>query len=214
METKIIPLELKETNPDGSFKGYGAIFGNLDDGGDVIAAGAFKKFKKTKDGQIRIMQDHEKLLGKASVEQDDKGLRVIGQINMDLSYAADTYTLMKDGSMDALSVGFNILPKGSTLEEDDSAPFGYVRTITKAELWEVSVVPFGMNPKARIQAVKAAVACDDIREFEFNLRQLGYSRREAKAISSGGFKALQRDAAMVDSATLDDIKATIAAFKL
>ena len=78
-----------------------------------------------------------------------------------------------------------------------------MRIIKQAELWEFSLVPFGMNPEALVDSVKAA----SIRDFEVQLRGLGYSQREAKALASGGFKSLTHRDGESDSATLaDEIK--------
>ena len=55
-----------------------------------------------------------------------------------------------------------------------------------------------MNPKALIQNVKS------IRDFEVQLRGLGYSQREAKALAAGGFKSLGHRDGGLDSETLAD----------
>lgn len=174
----------------GTFTGYGAVFENLDDGADIIKAGAFKKLRTKSNGKIRIPLYHDmsKVVGEGEVIQDGKGLQVKGTLNMALSYAQDAYELMKDGTLDAMSVGFSIMDKGASFDDDYR-----VRTITKAELWEVSIVPFGMNRKAKIRSVKSAGEIQTIRDFEAHLRTLGFSQKEAKAIASHGFGALHRD---------------------
>lgn len=190
MITKEAPMEFKAGAEPGSFKGYGAVFGNLDDGADIIKAGAFTKIRKKSNGKIRIPLYHDmsRVVGEGTVTQDEKGLQVEGQLNMSLSYAADAYELMKDGTLDAMSVGFSILDKGAEFDDDYR-----VRTISKAELWEVSIVPFGMNRKAKIRSVKGAGEINTVREFEAFLRNSGYSQKDAKAIASKGYGALHRD---------------------
>lgn len=202
MDRVIAPINLKEAKPDGSFTGYAAVFNNVDLGGDLILPGAFSQAKTTPDGQIRIALYHNlrQLAGKAKFSQDQHGLRVDGQLSLGVSYVQDAYVLMQDGVLNGLSVGFNILEGGSTWEERDGE---YIRLINKAELWEFSIVPFGMNPDALVDSVKAA----SIRDFEVQLRGLGYSQREAKALASGGFKSLTHRDGESDSATLaDEIK--------
>jgi len=61
-------------------------------------------------------------------------------------------------------------------------------------------VPFGMNPEALVDSVKAA----SIRDFEAQLRGLGYSQTEAKALASGGFKSLGHRDGDRDSEMLAD----------
>ena len=204
MERIIAPLEIKSTAPDGSFSGYAAVFGNIDLGYDVIEPGAFKSAKTTKDGQLRIAIEHNlgRLAGKANFRQDDRGLWVEGQLTMDVSYVKDNYYLMRDGVLDGLSVGFDILPDGSDYEERSGK---FVRVIKAAELWEFSLVAFGMNPLAKVENVKS------IRDFEAQLRGLGYSQTQAKALASGGFKSLgsHRDGGDLDSAMLADAVSSI-----
>lgn len=197
MDRLIAPIEIKSTTSDGSFSGYAAVFNNVDLGRDVILPGAFSEVKTTRDGKVRIALYHDlhRLLGKASFEQDDRGLRVEGQLNLDVSYARDAYALMKSGELDGLSVGFDIPYGGATFEDRNG---DYVRIIKQAVLWEFSLVPFGMNPDALVENVKT------IRDFEAQLRGLGYSQREAKALAAGGFKSLGHRDGGSDSETLAD----------
>lgn len=200
MDRLIAPIQIKEAKADGSFTGYAAVFNNIDLGRDVIMPGAFSELKTTADGQIRIALDHDlkRLAGKAKVSQDDHGLKVEGQLTLGVSYVNDAYELMKTGVLDGLSVGFDIPPGGAAYEDRDGF---YVRIISKAILWEFSLVAFGMNPEAKIETIKAAT---NIRDFEAQLRGLGYSQREAKALSSGGFKSLGHRDGGQDSVTLAD----------
>lgn len=199
MDHLIAPIEIKEAKADGSFSGYAAVFNNVDLGSDVIMPGAFRSVKTTRDGQVRIAMNHDlrQLAGKASFAQDAHGLRVEGQLTLGVSYVRDAYELMKTGVLDGLSVGFDIPEGGSEWQERDG---NYVRIIKEAILWEFSLVPFGMNPEALVDTVKAAT----IRDFEAQLRGLGYSQREAKAFAAGGFKSLDHRDGGLDSGTLAD----------
>lgn len=209
LERITAPMELKASAKDGTFTGYAAIFNNLDLGDDIIVPGAFKSAKTTADGKLRIAIGHrlDQLAGKSAFHQDDRGLRVEGSLTLGVSYVRDSYELMKDGVLDGLSVGFNILRDGATYEERDGR---YVRIIHAAELWEYSIVPFGMNPEALIDSVKAA----NVRDFEAQLRGLGYSQTEAKALASGGFKSLgHRDGAPASETLVDAIKSLNQSFQ-
>ena len=206
MDRLIAPIEIKSTKEDGSFTGYAAVFNNMDLGRDVILPGAFKSVTTTSDGQVRIAMNHNlhQLAGKAKFEQDERGLRVEGQLTLGVSYVRDAYELMKAGVLDGLSVGFDIPYGGSSYEDRDG---DCVRIIKEAVLWEFSLVPFGMNPEALIENVKT------IRDFEAQLRGLGYSQREAKALASGGFKSLGYRDGAPDSETLaDELKNLTQAF--
>lgn len=190
MQTLDVPFELKASGASGKFEGYGAVFGNKDLGDDIILPGAFEEVKTTSDGMLRIALYHDlwQLAGKARFTQDDHGLHIDGQMNLNVSYAKDAYELMKDGTLDGMSVGFNILPGGSAWESHGDEA---VRIISKAELWEVSIVPFGMNPEAKIDSVKEAFS---VRSFEKFLRGEGHSKKEAVAMASCLQKLVQRDA--------------------
>lgn len=199
MDRLIAPIEIKSAKDDGTFTGYAAVYGNIDLGYDVIEPGAFKAVKTTADGMLRIAIGHrlDQLAGKARFESDDRGLRVEGQLSLGVSYVRDAYQLLKDKVLDGLSVGFNILRDGADYETRGGKD---VRVIKAAELWEFSLVPFGMNPEALVDSVKAAT----VRDFEAQLRGLGYSQREAKALASGGFKSLVHRDGGLDSETLAD----------
>lgn len=200
------PFEIKEASGSKmpTFKGYGAVYGNRDDGFDVLEAGVFKKARTKRNGKIRILAYHDttKVVGEAEFTQDQKGLLIDGTINLDLPGAAGIYAGMKDGGLDAMSVGFSVLKNGARWDEEKRA-----RYITKAELWEVSIVPFGMNSKARITSVKNADAIEDIGQFETWLRSHGFSRKRATMIASHGFRNQQREAADSTSERLAIAKA-------
>jgi HK97 family phage prohead protease len=205
METLDARLELKAAGDKGGFEGYAAVFGNKDLGDDIILPGAFESVKTTGDGKLRIALYHDlqRLMALADYSQDDHGLHVKGQVNMKVSYARDAFELMKDGSLDGMSVGFNIMPGGATWEKSDGDDDYPVRIISKAELWEASVVPFGMNPEAKIESVKRAFGMPDWRELESALREGDFSRKNAKYAVSVLRKILQSYAADGQSAQSD-----------
>jgi uncharacterized protein len=180
-----VPCETKAFGDSGSFEGYAAIFGNVDLGGDVIDRGAFKDIVKGRNGQTKILYQHNMRdpIGTASVEQDDKGLAFKGQLILEAPSARSAYALMKGGALDGMSIGYDVLPGGADVMKSG------VRQLKALKLWEISPVTFGMNPLAGISNVKGITT---IREFEDFLRDVGgYTNAQAKALASGGFKALQ-----------------------
>lgn len=193
------PFEVKAADDSGNFEGYAAVFENVDLGDDVIVKGAFTSVKTTRNGKLKLALYHDltRLVGVADFTQDDHGLYVKGQVNLRVSYAKDAYELMKDGSLDSMSIGFN------TLEADFQQRAGrQVRVIKSAELWEASFVPFGMNPEAQVLSVKS-----DIRLFENALRErMGLSQKEAAAVASLGYPALRRDGGSEATAIVDELK--------
>jgi HK97 family phage prohead protease len=183
VKTLAAPLEVKTLGDTGSFTGYVSVFNNLDLGGDVVEPGAFKDFELTKDGQLRVLYQHNarQPIGKARVSQDTRGLHLEGALVLDMPMARAAHAGMKAGILDGLSVGYDVLPGGSRLDEKG------VRHLTDLKLWEGSIVTFPMNPAARVETVKTALDCEDVRDLEHLLReapQFQFSSRKAKAAAN------------------------------
>lgn len=186
-------FEIKELTKKGSFEGFVSVYGNVDYDNDIIEPGAFESVKTTRDNKLRIAAYHDtrKFVGQAEYEDTDDGLYLKGQLNLNVSYVPDIYELMKDGTIAEMSVGFRILQGGQKhVEQDDGS---YVRHITKAELWEGSLVPFAANPEAQVTGVKSAGEIKTVRQFEQFLKQHGFSNSQAVAIASKGFAGDQGD---------------------
>jgi HK97 family phage prohead protease len=193
------PFEVKAADDAGNFVGYASVFNNVDLGEDLILPGAFVKVKTTRTGRLRLALYHNltRLIGDAEYKQDDNGLHLKGKVNLNVSYAKDAYELMKAGTLDEMSVGFNTLEDAMETREGRR-----VRVIKKAELWEASVVPFGMNPEAQVMSVKS-----DVRAFESALRErMGLSQKEAAAVASLGFPAIHRDGGIGDTETVTQLQ--------
>jgi len=188
MKTRDLKLEIKALDERGEFEGYASVFGNVDEGQDVILPGAFKEFVKTRDGKTLVLYQHRlgEPIGKADVDQDEKGLSFHGQLVMEDPVARKAHTHMKAGTLDGMSIGFDVLRGGAEFTDDGT------RVLKALKLWEISVVTFGMNPLARIEAVKRAGQISTIREYEDLLRdECGFSNAQAKLLAAGGWKALQ-----------------------
>lgn len=201
MLTKLeCPFEVKAVDDAGNFEGYASVFNNIDLGDDIIVPGAFTKVKTTRQGRLKLALFHDltRLVGSADFKQDDHGLYINGQVNLKVSYARDAYELMRDGTLDSMSIGFNTIT--AAYEERSGRT---IRVIKEAELWEASIVPFGMNPEAQVTSVKS-----DIRAFESALRErIGLSQKEAAAVASHGFSALHRDGDNAATEIVDGLKA-------
>ncbi len=178
-------FEVKAEGEARVIEGYGAVFGNLDNGGDIILPGAFSESLTRRMPKMLYQHWSEKLIGKwDSASEDAKGLYVKGVLAK-TPLADEAYELAKMGALDGMSIGYS----PNDYEHDDKG----IRKLKKVELWEVSLVTFPMNESARLTGVKGH---DNEREFEGFLRDAGYSREAAKIITARGFKALsgQRDA--------------------
>lgn len=187
MEYGFATVELKAA-AEGEIEGYGAVFGNRDDHGDVVAKGAFaESLAAARKPKMLFQHDTDRPIGVwTEVAEDERGLRVKGRLLMGVAAAREVWEMVKAGALDGLSIGYRTLLADRT----EAA-----RVIVKADLWEVSLVTFPANGLARIDAAKAATMTE--REFERLLvRDAGLSRSVALAVMAGGFKAVnaRRDA--------------------
>lgn len=197
MKTKHLarPFKIKSLEADGTFTGYGSVFGVTDSYGDVVEKGAFVGSLEAwaTKGRLPALlwqhDQHEPIGVYTKMVEDDHGLYVEGRLLVDDDpLAKRAYAHLKAGSVSGLSIGFSI-PKGGG--EWDSKSETY--RLKQVELWEVSLVTFPANESAQVGAVKSAI--ESPREFERFLRDAGLSRTQAKALMAGGYKALEpRDA--------------------
>lgn len=152
-EYKSFKFELESADESGEFSGYAAVFGNKDSGGDIIEKGAFSKTIREDFGRIKILSQHtdcELPIGKPlELREDDKGLFIRGKIS-DTVKGRDIQTLMKDGVLNELSIGYD------AVEFDYDSEQG-VRRLKEIKLWEVSIVTWAMNDQAKIDEVKSLV---------------------------------------------------------
>lgn len=216
----------------GAFEGYGAVFNNEDDGGDLIQPGAFTKTLQeyqARGKMPKMLLNHGSAgsgffgasdpmadvpIGKwTSMSEDTHGLNVKGQlINLDTERGKTIHGAMKEGELDALSIGYKATNFIRGSKENEPR-----RTIKEIKLYEVSPVTFPMNNLAVINAVKGA-GIKTVREFEAFLRDVGgFSHTAARSIAIHGFKSSDpRDeaAATLKRQTLGEISRTLKDFQL
>lgn len=205
LATISVPLHVKfagEGQPVGYFEGYGAVFGNVDRGGDMIEPGAFAKglaqmeFMGLKPA---LYYNHDRASGAVgvwdSVSEDKNGLAVKGRlIGLDTDQGRMNLARLKEGAVGGLSIGYSIPPGGYRRGSGKNGePSRYLKQVN---VHEISIVDDPMNPQAKLNFVKSFGAFDPFnpRELEKDLRDAGLSRAEAK-IAVGIFqKSLRRDA--------------------
>ena len=150
-ERKAFKFDLESVGEGGEFSGYAAVFGSVDNGGDVIEKGAFTRTILEDFDRIKILsqhQDEDLPIGKPlELREDDKGLFIRGKIS-DTQKGRDIQTLLKDGVLNELSIGY------------DAVDFYFdgvsgIRHLKELRLWEVSIVTWGMNEFAQIEEVKS-----------------------------------------------------------
>lgn len=128
-----------------------AVFGNVDRGGDIIAAGAFaEEIVKSESRGWYVpgvfSHDWERPVAKTiSMRETDEGLEVDAQFNLETRDGAETFSNIAHGILTQYSFGYT--PVGFEMTESG-------RVLTNIELYEWSPVLWGMNPATRTLSAK------------------------------------------------------------
>lgn len=181
------PFEIKSINADGTFTGYASVFDEVDSYWDKVVKGAFansleKRYRAKGRKGVPMLDQHSSntpigLFPIDGIAEDDHGLLVVGNINMDVQVGRENHSLAKQGALSGLSIGY------TTLEEewDDS---GRIRILKEVDLWEISMVTFPAGDSARITSVKSIEGLDTLSDCEKLLRDAGFSKSETAAFVS------------------------------
>ncbi len=159
-ETKLLPAPLSAVDPDGVFEGYASLFNVADLGRDMVMPGAFAASLALRGAAgIRLLWQHDPAvpLGRwLAVEEDRRGLRVRGRLNLLVERAREVHALLREGAVDGLSIGFRV-----ERARPDRATG--LRRLERVDLWEISLVTFPMLPDARVASPKATPLAAAIR---------------------------------------------------
>ncbi len=178
------PFEVKSVKDDGTFVGYGSVFGNIDSYQEIVVPGAFTESLAAQKAAGRLpalLWQHrsgEPIGIYTDMREDSVGLHVEGKLALKTTRGAEAYELLKMSALSGLSIGFNT-------REDSYDKVTGIRTLKKVDLWEVSLVTFPANDAARISAVKTIESISTLSEAERYLRDAGgFSRAQATALLS------------------------------
>lgn len=203
-EVRSFALQIKAAGDDGTVEGYGSVFGVRDNYDDVIAKGAFiqslKDHKAAGTMPAMLWQhDADKPIGVwTEMVEDEKGLRIKGQLAMETVKGKEAHALLKMGALNGLSIGF--MSKEWAYDRETE-----VRTLTAIDLWEVSLVTFPANEKARVTNVKSADELQAPKDAEKVLRDAGFSKSDATAFVSRVMR--------MGEVRRDSVDSTVAAMK-
>lgn len=176
-------LKALDNDEEGVFEGYASTFGNIDSTDDIIMNGAFVESLKKREPKVLWQHRMDQPVGKLiEAREDNKGLYVKVKLATKTDLGRNAYEYMKAGVINSLSIGFRV--KECEYNTDTN-----IRTITKAELFEFSLVTIPANEMALVTGLKNTPANE--RDFEKFLRSHGYTRTEAKAIAARGIKGYQ-----------------------
>ena len=188
------PIEIKAVNEDGLFSGYASVFEEIDSYRDIVKRGAFEKTlaeSESKGRAVPILWQHDaaKPIGVyTELKEDEHGLYVEGQLNMDVQQAREALSLLRQKALSGISIGYN------SVRYDTDVKSG-VRRLYELKLYEAALVTFPACDGARVTDVKTILAdgqLPSLPEFEDFLCEAGFSRSQAKAIAGNGLTKLIR----------------------
>jgi len=214
-----LSIKADDVADDGMFEGYGSVFGVEDSYGEIVAAGAFSESLDELAAKKRIVpvlwqhRSDQPIGTYAEISEDDHGLFVKGQLLISaVGQAAEAHALLKAGAVSGLSIGYWV--RESSFDEKTN-----IRTLTKLDLVEVSLVTFPACDDARVEAVKFKLAhgeLPNIREFEKLLREAGFSKSQAAVVANRGLSHLLRSESegAAAKAEVESLSRTVADFRL
>jgi hypothetical protein len=182
-KTMDFDFKIKSISETGTFEGYGSVFGVKDSYDEIVVKGAFSdsiNAHKAKGTMPALLWQHnsaEPVGIYTEMSEDNHGLKLTGQLAMKTSRGAEAYELLKMGAISGLSIGF--VPRADSYDKVTG-----IRTLTKVDLWETSLVTFPANDSARVQNVKSIEELPDLKSVEQCLRDAGFSRRESATLIS------------------------------
>lgn len=192
-----IGFEIKEVKSSGAFAGYGSVYNVVDQGDDIVAPGAFADSLAelaAKNRMPAMLWQHnsaEPCGAYTLMKEDANGLYLEGKLALKTQRGAEAYELLQMKAISGLSIGF------MTRQDSFDQKTG-IRTINKADLWEVSLVTFPCNDQARIDSVKSIDEIIDLKSAERYLREsCGLSRSAAVAFMSR-LNGLKQSESVVD----------------
>jgi hypothetical protein len=220
LKVRDLDFEVKAVGDDGTFDGYGSVWDVVDSYQEVVARGAFTESLaelQAKGRPVPVLWQHrssEPIGAWTNLKEDDRGLFGEGKILLDAGdMEKRAHAHMKARTVTGLSIGYWV--RESSFDEKTG-----IRTLTKLDLVEISLVTFPANDDARVEAVKFKLAHGELptdREFEKFLREAGFSKTRAAGVVSHGLEELRRREsarAVTASPSLLALKDTLAGFSL
>lgn len=211
-DTLTAPLELKADGFDdaaGGFEGYLSVFGNVDLVGDIVEAGAFARTVEQNKGTFPLLWFHDPYepVGMFDAKEDDKGLYIKGQLDLNTRRGAELYSGLKMGYIRDLSIGYKVVRK----ETDEASG---IRRLKEVALREGSLLTanFAANPEANVTAVKhdgetmspaEAKALREYRDLHTKAAEAASDLLASVAVSDDGALTPERKAEFLEAGGAD-----------
>lgn len=151
METKDFKFNLDDIDEEkGTFTGFASVFDVVDSYNEVVLPGAFKKTLKENDGKFPLTWFHDirEPLGIIYPKEENLGLRVKGHLNLDVQSAREKRSLIQQGAISGMSIGFKTMQDKWDNE---------IRRLKECKLHEIALITrnFQACPGADIDSIKA-----------------------------------------------------------
>lgn len=194
---------------EGQFVAYASVFGNVDSYGDIVVKGAFAKdlSRWAKSGNVipllfgHNMSDPDYNIGYVvSAEEDEIGLKVTCQLDLDNPKAKQVYRMLKGRRIDQMSFAYDVVEGAMSTKDGED-----VYEIREVKLYEVSVVTVGANSETEVLAVKQVPVVTDRILADVKAGRVLSAKNESEIRSA--HEALGRVLEVLDS-TSDEQKAS------
>jgi HK97 family phage prohead protease len=180
LEHKFCRFDAEVTVMEGTrIEGYASLFGQTDQGGDVVAEGAYGRSlaRLASEGRaVKMLWQHDPAQPIGiwdEVREDGRGLYVKGRLLESVARGREAAALIEAGAIDGLSIGYRTLKAA----KNDKG----LRVLSELELWEVSLVTFPMLPSARV-----ASKGDESPDSDLALRELADALEGMRRNLAGG----------------------------
>jgi HK97 family phage prohead protease len=172
---KEFKFALKTLGEDGTFTGLGAVYGNVDLGGDVIEPGAFTRTLAMKGGEVPVLWQHDmrEPIGLGKLTDTKDGLQIDGELVLESPVAQKAYALLKKHVLKGLSIGYDAVREEMK---------GTVRHLKEIKLYEVSLVTFPMNEMALVSGVKDMSVDEVVVRIEEMIASAEREKKEFQAL--------------------------------
>ena len=212
MKREFLNCVLKSIHIDdakGIVEGHVSVFGNLDQGFDIVDRGAFKKTLKESGAKVPILSNHKwdhQIGWNLEAKEDSKGLFVKGHFDIEHNDDARKHfslikTALEIGAHPGFSFGFR------TIKAEPDADNPAIRHLKELKLLEWSPVTFPMNLEAGATAVKTDLQFLES-ELEFlitDLKSRGYSHSEIVKALEKVAAPQEKDPSLDTQSILDSI---------
>lgn len=160
-QTMICPVKFSKAEGEGKenfVTGIASVFGNVDDGGDIVEKGAFVKTisERVPKRLVKFVDSHKwdcaHTLGTVeSAKEVENGLYFEASLSIAPS-VQDTKIKMLEGHLDKISFGYDVIQDVWERLKDGAKQS--VRRLKELKLYEISVCPLAMNEETAILSVK------------------------------------------------------------